>query len=115
MTPRQKQTLDFIRSYTGRQGYAPTLREIGQHLGCSHITAYEHTRALIEAGHLAYDRYKSRSFTVLTPTTADVVAKLDRCIGLSGNKVAATLRDVRRTVLAMTPIEHAKVETAVRQ
>lgn len=33
LSPRQQQVLDFIRSEIERQGFPPTMREIGEHLG----------------------------------------------------------------------------------
>ncbi|MFQ8983689.1 MAG: LexA family protein [Evtepia sp.] len=33
LTPKQQRIYDFIRTFTRRQGYPPTLREIGQAVG----------------------------------------------------------------------------------
>ena len=35
LTPKQQRIYDFIRTFTRRQGYPPTLREIGQAWGGS--------------------------------------------------------------------------------
>jgi repressor LexA len=36
-TPKQKRMLDFIRSFTGANGYAPSQREIADHFGYSSL------------------------------------------------------------------------------
>ena len=46
LTPRQMQILRFIRDYRHRQGYSPTLQEIGDHLGLTKVTVFEHIDAL---------------------------------------------------------------------
>ena len=33
LTPKQQRIYDFIRTFTRRQGYPPTLRELGQAVG----------------------------------------------------------------------------------
>ena len=53
LTKRQKETLDFIKSYKNRYQYAPSLEEIKKHLRLSSVsTAYHHVRRLQEGGHL---------------------------------------------------------------
>ena len=33
LTPKQQQIYDFILSFSGRHGYPPSVREIGEHVG----------------------------------------------------------------------------------
>ena len=35
LTPKQQQIYDFILSFSGRHGYPPSVREIGEHVGSS--------------------------------------------------------------------------------
>ena len=35
LTKRQKEILEFIKKYTNKKGYPPTVREIGKELGLS--------------------------------------------------------------------------------
>ena len=51
VTPRQLQILQFIRDFRARHGYSPTMQEIGDHLGLTKVTIFEHTGAL-ERKHL---------------------------------------------------------------
>src|SRR3989344_3551834 len=49
--PRERQVLEFISQYTQRNGYAPTLREIGDALGMSSVaTVHEHLDHLRKKG-----------------------------------------------------------------
>jgi SOS-response transcriptional repressor LexA len=50
MTRRQQDVLSIIGQYIDRYGVAPTLREIGGHLGVSTTTAHEHVRHLTAKG-----------------------------------------------------------------
>jgi repressor LexA len=49
LTKKQKEVLDFIRSYFFEHGYAPSYREIADHLGLSSpATVHQHVKALLE-------------------------------------------------------------------
>ncbi len=37
LTKRQKEIYDFLREYLEREGYAPSLEEIGAHFGLSSV------------------------------------------------------------------------------
>lgn len=51
LTKRQKQTLDYIKTYTHKHGFAPSLEEIKTHLRLSSVsTAHHHVKKLEEAG-----------------------------------------------------------------
>ncbi len=43
LTKRQKEIFDYICSYLGREGYAPSLEEIGEEFGLSSV-ATVHTK-----------------------------------------------------------------------
>ncbi len=48
---RQKQVLDFISQYIGKNGTSPTLQEIADALGLSSLaTVHEHLQALVKKG-----------------------------------------------------------------
>jgi len=46
VTPRQMQILTFIRDYRHSNGFSPTLQEIGDALGLTKVTVFEHVRVL---------------------------------------------------------------------
>jgi repressor LexA len=61
LTNRQSAILDFIRKRLERGGDAPTLEEIGKHLGLAHLSAVsKHLRALEAKGHLTIAPNRSR-------------------------------------------------------
>lgn len=50
VTRRQKDILDFFRDYQERNGLAPTLEEIAQHLGVNKVTVFGHVAELERKG-----------------------------------------------------------------
>ncbi len=71
LTRRQADVIRFIAGYRLKHGLAPTLAEIGEGLGVSRVTVFEHVRALEEKGWLESEPGRSRSLrvreTVSTP------------------------------------------------
>lgn len=65
LTKRQKQALDFIKSYTQKRGVAPSLEEIKDHLGLSSVsTAHHHVQALKDQGYLGREDNQPRAINV---------------------------------------------------
>jgi repressor LexA len=52
MTPRQRDVLDFIRTFTAAHGLPPTVREIGETFRITPRAAFDHLRALERKGML---------------------------------------------------------------
>ena len=48
VTPRQLEILRFIRDVRNEHGYSPTMQEIGDHVGLTKVTVFEHVDLLIE-------------------------------------------------------------------
>lgn len=68
LTKRQKEILDFIREYLEREGYAPSLEEIGMRFGLSSVaTVHKHVQNLVEKGLLRKAWNRSRSIEVIDP------------------------------------------------
>ncbi len=64
ITKRQKQVLDFIKSYKNKNKYSPSLEEIRDNLGISSIsTAHYHVKKLQESGHLQKEYNQPRSIS----------------------------------------------------
>ena len=61
LTNRQKAVLDFIKDFTGENGYPPTMREIGARFGFLPRAATNHVNALVRKGYLSKQPLKSRS------------------------------------------------------
>jgi len=66
LTKRQKQTLDFIKSYKKKNKYSPSLEEIKQNLEISSIsTAHYHVKKLQEGGYLQKEYNQPRAISTV--------------------------------------------------
>jgi repressor LexA len=66
LTRRQRKILDFIRDFSERRGYAPTLAEIGRHFKLkSPATVHKHLSNLEERGALRRRASHSRAIELL--------------------------------------------------
>jgi len=64
LTPKQLRVVDFVRDFTVRNGYAPTLDEMAQAFGVSKVTVYEHVQKLKRRGALRHTPRRARSIEV---------------------------------------------------
>ncbi len=89
LTRRQRQVLDVIRSFIERQGYSPSLEEIGAELSLSSVaTVHKHVSLLVEKGYVLRTWNQNRS------------------IELTNEDRPSTLRlPLRGTIAAGLPIE----------
>ena len=68
LTPKQKKVLDFVRRYSAKNEFAPSLKEIGKHIGVnSPATVHQHLAALQSKGFLLREKNQQRSITVQKP------------------------------------------------
>ena len=77
LTKRQKEIFDYICEYLAREGYAPSLEEIGEKFGLSSVaTVHKHVQNLVEKGLLRKAWNRSRSIEVVDrsspPESVDV-------------------------------------------
>ncbi len=73
LTARQQEVLNFIRTFTGRHGVPPTVREIGARFHVTPRAAFDHLRALERKGALqrrASVGRTSRALTIVGGTPA---------------------------------------------
>lgn len=69
LTVRQKQILDYIRSYINNNGYAPSYREIGENFDFSSVaTVAEHIESLRQKGYLDRGENGEARSLQLTPS-----------------------------------------------
>ena len=61
LTPKQMRVLTFIRDYSYKRGYAPTMQELADEFGVSKVTVFEHIGALQKKGYLRRARHRARS------------------------------------------------------
>jgi repressor LexA len=68
LTPRQEQILGFIRDYGERNGYAPSMREIGGAVGLTSTSAVSYQLSILQdKGHLLRIPGRPRAVEVLLP------------------------------------------------
>jgi repressor LexA len=66
LTKRQKEIFDFICEYLEREGYAPSLEEIGERFGLSSVaTVHKHVQNLVDKGLLRKAWNRSRSLEIV--------------------------------------------------
>ena len=84
LTKRQQEIFDFIKSYSGKHGYPPTVRDIGKAVGlASSSTVHAHLANLEKAGLLRRD-----------PTKPRAIELLDRAIGGVKDTVEQGVRSI---------------------
>lgn len=65
LTPRQLEILRLVRDYRNHHGYSPTMQEIGDRLGLTKVTVFEHVGVLARKGVLRRgSKHKARSLRV---------------------------------------------------
>ncbi len=75
LNEKQKRILEYIAEATAQQGYPPSVREIGRHVGLrSSSSVHAHLMKLREAGYLEKDDRKTRALVVkgMTATVPQV-------------------------------------------
>ncbi|NIP28487.1 MAG: hypothetical protein GWN55_17095 [Phycisphaerae bacterium] len=71
LTRKQKKVLDFVAEYCCKQGFPPTLREIGEGISLSNISAVRgHIAALVNKGYITKEEDKARSIRVVHSPSA---------------------------------------------
>jgi len=66
-TRKQQSVLEFVAGYQRENGISPTLEEIGQHLGVTRVTAFQHVKSLTDKGAVRTSPLLSRSIEILDP------------------------------------------------
>ena len=65
LTPKQQQIYDYIVAFTGKHGYPPSVREIGDYVGLkSPSTVHFHLKGLKAAGLITQEEGKTRAITI---------------------------------------------------
>jgi repressor LexA len=86
LTKRQQEIYDFIRRYSAKYGYPPTVRDIGKAVGlASSSTVHAHLANLEKAGLLRRDPSKPRAIELLdraTNAAADALRSIGGRAGL---------------------------------
>jgi repressor LexA len=78
LTKRQQEIFDFIKRYSARYGYPPTVRDIGKAVGlASSSTVHAHLANLEKVGMLRRDPSKPRAIELLDRATAPVASAME--------------------------------------
>lgn len=65
LSPKQQQIYDYIVAFTGKHGYPPSVREIGDYVGLkSPSTVHFHLKGLKAAGLISQEQGKTRAITI---------------------------------------------------
>ena len=65
LTPKQKKVLEFVKKYSSKHEFAPSLKEIGKHLGVtSPATVHQHLATLQSKGFLSREKSQPRSIAL---------------------------------------------------
>jgi repressor LexA len=77
LTKRQQEIFDFIRKYSARYGYPPTVRDIGKAVGlASSSTVHAHLSNLEKIGLLRRDPSKPRAIELLDRAVGNAVGSV---------------------------------------
>jgi repressor LexA len=89
LTKRQQEIFDFIRKYSAKYGYPPTVRDIGKAVGlASSSTVHAHLANLERIGLLRRDPSKPRAIELLDRAMDNV----DRAVGSAVDSVRSIVR-----------------------
>jgi repressor LexA len=89
LTKRQQEIFDFIRKYSAKYGYPPTVRDIGKAVGlASSSTVHAHLANLEKIGLLRRDPTKPRAIELLDRAMDNV----DRAVGNAMGSVRSIVR-----------------------
>jgi repressor LexA len=77
VTPRQKEMLEYLRTYIDEHGYAPTLDEIGRHFGLTSLaTVHKHIQNLERKGLVRRLAHQSRALALATASDGPRAAEI---------------------------------------
>ena len=61
LTPKQKQIMEYLKKCLKKNGYSPSLEEMGRHFGLVKSTVHKHIENLKEKGYLNKTDYQARA------------------------------------------------------
>lgn len=74
LTKRQKQIFDYIKSFTDKNGYSPTLEELRDYLKLNALSGiYQHVNILIDKGYITREENAKRGLGVRQPMTSNTI------------------------------------------
>ena len=114
LTKRQQEIFDFIKRYSAKYGYPPTVRDIGKAVGlASSSTVHAHLANLERIGVLRRDPTKPRAIEMLDKAAAGVRNLVNPGLPLVGQVAADHVR-LQPENAAMEPIRSRDVRVLGR-
>lgn len=115
MTARQEEVLDFITTEIQRQGYPPTLREIGQRVGIRSTNGVnDHLHALERKGYITREDMKSRCIRLTDKPRPGQPAAPSPTIEARTSASMVEVKVYRRIVAGPDPFLEVNVAELVR-
>ena len=74
LTPKEKESLRFIRAYVAQHGYAPSIPDVAREAGISFTVARGRSQALQRKGYVSRARHRARSLVLLRDETGVLLA-----------------------------------------
>jgi repressor LexA len=100
VTKRQKQILDYLKTYIGRHEYAPTLEEIRRHFGLGSLaTVHKHLQGLERKGFIRRMTHQSRALEVTEPGEAGRAAMVPLLGRVAAGSPIEPIEDPERIVV----------------
>jgi repressor LexA len=92
LTKRQQEIFDFIKRYSAKYGYPPTVRDIGKAVGlASSSTVHAHLANLEKVGLLRRDPSKPRAIELLDRAVGSAVESVKNVVGQGGLPVVGAV------------------------
>jgi repressor LexA len=105
LTKRQQEIFDFIKRYSAKHGYPPTVRDIGKAVGlASSSTVHAHLANLEKLGLLRRDPSKPRALELLDKAGAAVASTVEEAVDNVRSIVRPTGLPLVGSVAAGQPI-----------
>src|SRR5260370_31264615 len=97
LSSRQRKILEAIEDCVRRNGYSPSLREIGEAAGLASPSSVSHQLGRLEKeGYLTRDERRPRTAVALPSPNLAIPQQTDRARGTTGVQRVATVPLVRR-------------------
>jgi repressor LexA len=88
---RHHKIMEFLGTFTEKNGYSPSIRQIGESIGVNSTSLVDYyLNQLEEMGHIERDQHVSRSIRILAPDEAPLAEKISQTV----RKVAETASEL---------------------
>ena len=101
LTQRQRTVLQFLQRFCRDKGFPPTMREIGQAIGLSNVSAVRgHLAALEKKGYIAKESDKARSIRIIH--SPSIISRLKRKLHEVAHTDQGVIHRIRYAIAVVT-------------